>query len=157
MFSFHATRTLRAARTIAAASMIALVATACSDDPTHVEEEPEVATMRIIVGNDTVNVNAKTGAVTGGPIMLTTGQDAAVTVQFLGGNGVADPLVQATTFRLDVTPASTAAATFTRTGPFTGTLRGVQAGNTSVSFALLHLEHDHEEFKWPVSVTVSAQ
>ncbi|MGQ0560965.1 MAG: hypothetical protein ACT443_03720 [Gemmatimonadota bacterium] len=134
---------------------MALLAAACGST-SEPEPEPEVAIMRLTVGAQTINVNAETGAVTGGPITLVANTTTPVSAVFLSANGQAEPLVTDATFRLDVRPAD-ATVTFTRTGPFAGTLRGTTATNTSAEFALFHLEEGHEEFEWPVSITVAGQ
>jgi len=127
--------------------------TACSDT-VEPEEEPEVATMRLIFGNQTVNVNAATGAVTGGPVVIPVG-NTTVRAEFFLSNGQPEPLVTASLFRLDVSPANTALVTFARTGAFSGTLSGLVSGqSTAVTFELFHLEENHGEFDWPVTVTV---
>lgn len=135
---------------------VSLVGAACSDDSTEPDDddEPEVATLRLAVGAQTINVNVQSGVVTGGPILLATNTTTPVTATFLRADGSLEPLITNATFRLDVTPANTNIVTFTRTGPFSGTLRGVAAGSTSVDFSLFHLEEGHSELNRPVSVTV---
>ncbi len=134
--------------------MLAGALVACGDDTVEPEQEPDVATMRITVGTQTINVNAKTGAVTGGPLLLTRGTATTVSVQYLRSNGSADPLVTTADFRTDITPSSTAALSFARTGAFTGTLTGIQAGSTSVNVNLFHLGEGHAEFDWDIPVTI---
>ena len=139
---------------MAALAMVASLA-ACNDDPV-VDDEPNIATMRITIGSQTVDVDVF-GTVTGGPITLTTTVDPAVTVQWLILDGSPDPLVTAAEFELRVEPANTGIVTFTSTGAFTGTLNGVTTGSTTIEFILWHLEEDHDEFGEgvPVPVTVS--
>lgn len=127
---------------------------ACGDDPAAPDDEPKVATMRLVVGAQTVNVS-EGGVVTGGPIVLATGVDVPVVATFLRANGSPDPLVTSATFRLDVQPG-TSAVTFTRTGPFAGTLRGAQSGTTQLSFSLFHLEEGHPDFG-PFTVPATVQ
>lgn len=134
---------------------LTFLTTACSKKTTEPDDEPEVATMRLVVGTQTVNVNASNGAVTGGPIVLAANTNVPVAVTFLRADGSLEPLVTATTFRMDATPAN-ANLTFTRTGPFAGTLRGTAAGATTVEFALFHLAEGHNEFDFDVPVTVTA-
>jgi hypothetical protein len=131
----------------------ALITSACGDDPVNEEPEPDVATMRLVVGTQSITVNANSGAVVGGPIVLPVNTNVGVTATFLRADGSPDPLVTATTFDLDVAPA-VGNVTFTRTGPFTGTLRGTVVGSTVVQFGLLHLAAGHNEFEYNVAVTV---
>ena len=131
----------------------ALIASACGDDPVDAGPEPDVATMRLVVGAQTINVNADNGVVTGGPIVIAANTNVSVTATFLRADGSPDPLVTGSAYGLDVVP-SLPSMTFTRTGPFTGTLRGTVAGSTTVQFGLLHLGPGHTEFEHFVSVTV---
>lgn len=144
---------MRRTKWMAPVLALALMTGACGDDPVNEEPEPDVATMRLVVGTQTITVNANSGAVVGGPIVLPVNTNVTVTATFLRADGTADPLVTATTFDLDVTPAL-GNVTFTRTGPFTGTLRGTVVGSTVVQFGLLHLAEGHNEFEYNVAVTV---
>jgi hypothetical protein len=147
-------RRLSRASFLFGAVALGVAASGCNSG-TEPEEEPEVATMRLVVGSQTINVNARTGVVTGGPIVLAPGATAGVTAQFLLADGAPEPLVTDASFRLDATPANTGIVAFSRTGPFAGTLSGVAAGSTTVVFGLFHLEEGHEEFEWPVAVQVA--
>lgn len=134
------------------AAVVALAA--CSnEDSTAPDNEPEVATIVLTVGTQTVTWNRASGAVTGGPILLTANTNVPVTAVFLRASGAADPLVTASTFELRVTPANNN-VTFTRTGPFAGTLRGTAAGSTSATFALYHLAEAHSEYDFSAAITV---
>jgi hypothetical protein len=132
----------------------AMITSACGSDPVNEEPEPDVATMRLVVGTQTISVNANNGAVTGGPIVLAANTNVPVTATFLRADGLPDPLVTATTFDLDVVVPVGGGVTFTRTGAFAGTLRGTVAGSTTVRFGLLHLAEGHNEFEHNVAVTV---
>jgi hypothetical protein len=134
---------------------VLVIGVACDDDE-PVEPEPEVAVFRLIFPGavpDTVFVDAETGAVTSGPITISV--NSAFTAQFLKDDGTPETIVNDASFRLDVTPTNTAIVTFTRTSPFSGTLNKVTTGSTSISFALFHLEEMHNEFSWPVPITVN--
>ena len=117
--------------------------------------EPDVATMRLTVGTQTINVNAATGTVTGGPITIARNATVNISAQFLTAAGTADPVVTSTSFRFDATSANTGTVAFNRSGSFTGTLTGVAAGTSSINFGLFHIGEGHNEFAWPVSVTVT--
>jgi hypothetical protein len=127
---------------------------ACDDSTPPPAPEPEVATLRLVIGGtDTVSVDVATGVVTSGPITI-----AATTTfmaEFLLANGQPEPLVTDAEFRLDVTPANPGVVTFSRTSAFAGTLNKVSAGATTINFALYHLEEMHNEFDRPVPITVN--
>jgi len=138
---------------IAASFVLALAAGACNES-TDPEPEPEVATMRLTIGAQTINVNAETGAVTGGPITIGSG-NTAVSVQWLKDDGSPEAIVTEADFELAVTSGNTAIVSFSRTGAFTGNLVGGTNGSTTLTFGLFHLGEGHEEFEWPVPVTKS--
>ena len=141
----------RSARRLAAVAIAALAFTACSsDEDAH---EVEVDFMRITANGQVITVNS-TGAATG-TISIVSGEATPVTVDFLDA-AMADALAEhADDFQVDVTPG--AGITFARTGPFAGTLTGSAAGVVSVSFALLHIEENHEDFgPFPVNTRVAA-
>jgi len=147
-----ATRHVRRLLGIITAVSLAGAVAACGDDPVDEEQEPEIATMRLVVGAQTITVN-ESGTVTGGPITIGAA-GATVTASFLRSNGTPDPLVTGAVFQLTVTSDNAGVATFTRTGPFTGTLAGTTNGSTVLRFALLHIEEAHEDFgPFPVSVS----
>jgi hypothetical protein len=129
--------------------------TACDDDPAApAEEEPEVETMRIVVGNQTINVT--TAGVTGGPLVLQVGANN-VSVQFLKANGQQDEIAHGGGFRLEVEPQGGAPVTFTlsATNSFAGTLNATATATGAVlRFSLFHIEEGHEDFG-PFSVTTN--
>ena len=138
-------------RRLAALALIAATAVACKESTDPGEDEPEVSSMRLTVGSSTVTV-AENGAVTGGPLRIST-TDQALSATFLRADGTPESLVTAAEFRLDVTGGT--GITFTRTGPFGGTLRGASAGTVTVNFSLFHLIENHADFgPFPVSVQV---
>jgi hypothetical protein len=140
----------------AALLVAALASTACDDDDlTDLEDEPNVATMRLVVGTQTINVVAATGVVTGGPIVIARGASVNVNATFLTPSGSIDPVVSSTAFRLSATSFNTSVVTFTPIGSFNGLLTGVSAGTTTIEFGLFHQAEQHNEFAWPVTVTVT--
>jgi hypothetical protein len=136
-------------------TLLLLVTAACDDDTTAVEEEPEVATMRLVVGAQTINV-ADDGTVTGGPMTLVVGANT-VTATFLGANGQPEPLVTTAEFQLNVEVLGGAPITFQRSASnaFSGTLTATAAGQgRQLRFSLFHIEEQHEDFG-PFTVTVN--
>lgn len=138
-------------RRVVAAVLLSAFATACKESTDPGEEEPEVASVRLTVGTSTVTV-AENGAVTGGPLRLTTA-DQGLTATFLKADGSVESLVTSAEFRLDVTGGT--GVTFTRTGAFAGNIRGTAGTNTSVNVSLFHLIENHADFgPFPVAVQV---
>ncbi|MDA0330327.1 MAG: hypothetical protein O2958_15145 [Gemmatimonadetes bacterium] len=132
---------------------LSLAVTACGDDMGPEEEEPEVATMRITVGAQSIDV-ADDGTVTGGPISLSVGS-TSISVQFLLANGQPEPLVTDAVFQVNVESDNAGVVSFTRVGAFDGTLVAGAAGSTTVRLALFHIEEAHEDFgPFPVPVVV---
>lgn len=148
---YSATRGLTAAALVIAS----MSATACKKNPTEPSNEPQVASLRVSIGSQTITVS-ETGTVTGGPIVVARNSTTPFTVTFLKADGSVETSVTSSTFRLDVTSDNTATASFTRTGAFSGNLAaGATAGTTIMRFALFHLEEQHNDFgPLPIAVTV---
>lgn len=144
---------VRAARRVATLSLAALSLGLAGCSNTEDAEEVEVDFMRITLGSQEALVNS-TGAVSGA-LSVSNGVATPVTVEFLNA-AMADALAaRADDFQVQVTPGS--GLTFTRTGPFSGTITGSLTGARSASFALLHIEENHEDFgPFPVTITVTA-
>jgi hypothetical protein len=148
----HATTRFRLSlvlRSVVAAC--ALATAACDDDTTEPEDEPEVQTLRLVIGTTTYNIDKGTGLT--GSITLPRSA-STITATFLRADGTVESLVSASTFELRITFANTALATFARTGAFTGTITGVAAGTTTAVVQLFHLEEQHADFERTVNVTV---
>jgi hypothetical protein len=142
-------------RAVPLGAALALAAAVACSDTNESHAEPEVAFMRLTVGGtQTVTVD-EFGTVTGGPITIPVGNTSLV-AEWLRADGTEDPNVHEDDFELRVVPANTGIVTFTRTAAFEGTLNGLQTGSTSASFALFHIEEQHEDFG-PFSVGVTVQ
>ncbi len=140
-------------RRLVAATLLLFVATACKDSTSSEDDEPEIASMRLTVGGASVTV-AENGAVTGGPLRITTANQT-LTAAFLKADGTPeDKVTSDPSFRLEVTGGT--GVTFTRSAPFTGTIRGAAAGSTTVTFSLFHTTENHNDFG-PFPVTVQIQ
>jgi hypothetical protein len=135
-----------------AAALVAVALAACDDDTTDPTDEPQFTTMRLTVGAQTINVN-KSCVVTGGPIVIGT-SNTAFGAQFLLANGSADPIVNTTDFRLDVTVSNTGLLTFVSAAGFTGSFTRITTGSTSVLVELIHIEEQHDEISCTIPVTV---
>jgi hypothetical protein len=143
-------RTRRGLPLLATLLAASTLVSACKDDD-H-DDEPEVATMRLTIGATTINVN-QAGQVAGGPVSIPRNTATPVTAQFLRADGSPDPAVNAQEFELSVAPG--AGITFTRGGPFNGTLTGTAAGQVTVRFGLFHRPENHNDFgPFPVVITV---
>lgn len=152
----HRRITRRPTLRLAVALAIALTASlaACNDSTApEEEEEPEVASMRLTFGNGTTLTVTGAGATPSVriPVGATT-----VAAQFLRADGSADPVVTATTFRLEVAGLA-GGVTFARSGAFGGTLNATTATSTNIpiTFSLFHIEEQHDDFgPFTVNVTV---
>lgn len=141
----------RVARVLLAS--LALAALACDDTTAPVQDpEPEVASMRLTVGTQTVTFNGAT--VTGAPILLKVGTPTTVSAVWLKADGSVDAVASsASKFELKVVPAASSVS-YTKTSAFAGTLSGSAATSTSATFALFHLAEQHEDFG-PVSIAIT--
>jgi hypothetical protein len=146
-------KTLAFGRTLRAAAALALVgfAGACNDSTTTAHPEPDVASVRITVGAQVVNIS-ETGQQTG---TLTIAQGTTpVTVAWLRADGSADPVVNSEEFEVRLVPQGSAGISFTPAGPFAGTLSATSAGQKVVQVQLYHLEEAHDEFGQNLTLTV---
>lgn len=135
------------------AAVVALAATAsaCSDDPTGEEPEPEVAYVRITVGSQSVTVNA--GGTQTGTLTVPRGQ-SAVTVAYFRDDNTVEDLVSSDEFEFRLVPRTgTAGVTFTSSGAFGGTLNTSTAGQKSLDVELYHLEEGHPDFTTILTLT----
>lgn len=141
-------------------------AVACSDT-TNPKPEPDIASMRIVVGSgaSALTVNVSGSCVASQPISITVNTTTAMTVTFLNAAGQPDPVANdPAIFRLagnaDVPggpePAPTPTSiVWARTGPFAGTLRGsVATTSGSVALSALHIDEGHADFGCNVPIVV---
>lgn len=136
---------------IAAAAALVVGLTACDDDPTDVEPEPDVEAVRLVIGTTTVTISG--GVVTGGPVTIPVG-DTNVTATFLNSAGVQDPIAHSDEFELRIESSDDAIASFTSTGDFTGTIHGNATGSAVLDIQLFHIAEQHEDFEQPLPITV---
>jgi hypothetical protein len=150
-------RTSTRSAAIAAAVLLALGA--CAPDPTSFHEEEHVDRVELVSGGTTLaGWEAESDAWTGSLAVGVGLQTALVDVVFFDHDGEAiafDP-----DHYLEVVVADGSVAAFEQDGPgaFSGRLRGLQAGATSIIFNLKHgvLPVGHlEEDTSPLPVTVS--
>lgn len=139
------------------AGLLALAALAgCSDDEGSAPPppEPDVAILRIEVGNQVITVDAA-GTVTGGPIIVPRGL-VDLTMEFLDATDQPDPVVTPDAFEGRVFSLSETVVEPTRTGPFEFSLNAKVATTTTLAFDLRHLDPDHTDFG-PVDVDIEVQ
>ena len=125
--------------------------TACGDDDEADDHEDVPATMEITVAGQTVLVT-ETGAVTGGPITIAAGQTAPLTAVFRADDG--DVLTFDSDYELRGASNASGIITFARNGQFTGTVTGVAAGTTTITFQLFHIPEGHDDFEQSVPFVV---
>jgi hypothetical protein len=127
------------------ASLSAL--TACEDDPVE-PEEPEIGTVRLTIGSQTVNLAP------GATVSVTvSGATNAVSATFLGEDGSALTL-DGSEFELRLIPRTTGRVTYTRSASFSGSLARVAAGSVLVDVQIFHLIENHEDFEAVLNMTV---
>ena len=149
-------RALRRSISLCATAVLVTLAAGCGDDGVSSDAgDPaaQVATMRLVVGNQTVTVRRSDGAVTGGPIAIGPGT-TTLTATFLDGSG--SPVTGLGDLELQITPANAAQLTFTRTSAFGGTLNRlvVAPATTQINVQLWHQDERHADFG-PFNLQVS--
>jgi hypothetical protein len=125
---------------------------ACDEDPVEPDEHAEeLAEVRLTVGSQTLTIN-EGGAQ--GDLTIPNGP-SSVTATFLAGDGDAVTL-DGEEFEIRLNTQNAAIVTFTRTGPFAGTLTGVADGSAVVAVSVFHKEEGHDDFG-PFNVNVTVQ
>jgi hypothetical protein len=137
-----------------AAVLLAIAATtACERNPIEFDDEPDIAAVRLSVGNQVVTIN-ESGVQTPASVTVPMGT-TAISAQFLRSDGQVETRVTSDVFRLEIVPSSAPGVTFTRTGPFAGTLNATTAGTKTVEVQAFHIEEGHEDFGQSFTFTVS--
>ncbi len=148
-------------RALVMGAMLATVtlATACGDDdPTGVDEEPEIDRVLLTVGTTTLTVPLN-GAITGGPVSIRANTATPVSARFVRQDGTDDPIVTSEAdFQLRVVRVSGPALTFalSTANRFAGTITATGSGTAIVDPQLFHVGENHDDFSRPgVSITVT--
>ena len=148
---------LRSPASLALVSLLALGACdAGQTDP--VETEPDIASMILNVDTD-VEYTATENGFALQTLTTTSGGFIINSAEFLRPGGDPETAVDQEHFRLGVAGDANggplpAGVVFTRSGPFSGSLAGIQEGQTfAVYFTLGHVEPEHNDFG-PVALTV---
>jgi hypothetical protein len=149
-------------RTLALFAVLSLiVASACGDDGTPPEPEPDIAFARVTVGTNTVEINNSNGIQTPASLPLTVNSNNAMSVRFLGDNQQDEPIVAAERANLELrVPDLPTGWTFTFNpgggsgATFTATIRPTQTGSRALTLQLFSTDHDHEEFERTLTVNV---
>jgi hypothetical protein len=127
------------------AVLLALAAIAgCRGITDDDDNEVPIAAVRLTIGTQTVTINQETGAQSNA-VTLAANAPTAITAVALRADGQVETLVTAADFELRVTPV-TNNVTFTRTGPFSGTITRTAAGAATVQVSFWHLAEGHPEF-----------
>jgi hypothetical protein len=125
---------------IAVLALIPLAA-ACEEDGdggTDVDVGEEVATIRLTMGSQSVDISSV--GVVSGTLDIPRGA-TQLTASFLRANGTSIALPSTGTFQINVTPTNTARVTVARVSNFVVTLNGLQTGAVGLSVELHHGSH----------------
>jgi hypothetical protein len=143
-------------------ALTAFAASACGDDSTPPEPEPEIATIRVTVGTSTpVDINTTANPwVYSGTITLVANQANAVSFRFLGADGQDEPIIAAERANIELRLENLAAGWgFTATGgsgaTFTATITPTGTGSFIPLLRLVNAEHGHDEVNHVINVTVT--
>jgi hypothetical protein len=148
----------RASMAMSLASLLALGACdAGQTDPT--DQEPEIATMVMEV-NQGVEFTATSSGFSLQTLVLDNIGFTISSAEFLRADGNPETVINLEDFRLAVAGDADGGplpegVVFTRSGPFSGSVSGIQEGQSlQVFISLYHIEPEHEDFG-PVALTVS--
>ena len=156
--------TRRIPRALALLGAVATLTTACDDDPTESENEPDTSRVVLTISGgaaaQTVTWNTDNGSVTPSTLTIPAGQTRSVTAQFLRPDNTPDPVITASDFRLDFKVVSGTGITVTKNGNLAATLTAGSTAAQSVTFTLelVHLAANHAEYtSSPGALTVTVQ
>ncbi len=146
---------IRIPRLVPLFAVIILAAAFAGCKKDEAEAEPDVNSLTLMVGSQSVTVS-NNGTVTGGPILITRPATPTITATFKNSAGVMDPIAHGGNFQMNVTSANTGLLTFTRTSAFVGTLSTTATGSTQITISLFHIAEGHDDFgPFPVPVTIN--
>ena len=113
---------------------------ACSEDSDPIDNDDPadaIVMIRLRIGQQTVDI---TEAGASRAVDVPRGATALdATFHNAAGNSVTLPTNS--TYALDVVSSNTGRLTFTRTGPFAGTLNGLQTGPATLAVSIVHGSH----------------
>lgn len=134
---------------------LALLVACESDVLDGLIDEPNVASMRIVLGTQAININCTNGT-TSGPITLSQGAMINLSATFFTPDGDVDPNVTQASFQLNVTTGGSVGFQRNNVNPFAGTLTAGGAGTSQTLFALYNIETQQNECgPWPVTTVVN--
>lgn len=142
---------LRRTRFLALAFLALTAISACGDDPTEPDPEPQVASVRLTVGANSVTVST-----TASPTLNVASGTNTVTAEWLRADGSVESIVTDAEFELRIAQVSGTSFTWTATGARSGTLlmTGLSAGgSTAAQVSLFHKAEQHSDFG-PLTFTV---
>lgn len=141
---------------VAALALLATIA-ACGDDPVEPEDEPEIQTLTLTVGANSITIDKTTGAASGQlPVPAGT---STMTAVWKKSDGSLEALVTSAEFDLKVTPTTPANLSWTPTGAFGGALTttGLASNQTTTAqVSLFHKAEQHDDFG-PYTITIRVQ
>lgn len=137
----------RAVRTAALLSTLALAVTACDDDPTAVEDEPDIESVRLVVtpsGGTATTYTVTANGATPSPVQLRVGTSTIVATP-LDANG--QTIAEASEFELRMSGLPTG-VTFTQSGTLSATIAATAATttNANVSAIMWHRSEGHDDY-----------
>jgi hypothetical protein len=119
--------------------------------------DPEVASLRLTVGNQLVTID-RNGSVVGGPIVLRAGVTASVSAVFVQTSGLPDPRVTPAEYQLNLSSVIQPSCLVyepSTTDPFAGTMRCDAPGATlAIRLSLHHVERQRD-YWGPFNATVT--
>jgi hypothetical protein len=135
---------------VAALGLIAMVvaAGACRSATEPHDHEPDVHAVRLNFNNGAQIVTIVEGQV-GASVNLAAGTSASVSAQWLDDDDHVINDITGDEFELRIV-----GRTFTRTGPFAGTISGLVTGSNVVTVQLWHLIEAHDDFEVQLNIIV---
>lgn len=144
----------RSVRHVAFALFAATALVACNDDPAAPDPEPQVASVRLTVGANSVTITT-----TSSPTLTVASGTNTVAAEWLRADGSVESIVTDAEFELRIAQVSGTSFTWTATGARSGTLvmTGLPSGgSTAARVSLFHKGEQHDDFG-PLTFTLRVQ
>lgn len=139
-------------RTFAGVAALALVATACEEDPVGPDDEPDTTQIVLTIGTgataQVVTWTTASGSVVPTNVNIPAGPPRVFTATFLRADGSVDPVINELEFRLDFTATGGAGVTVGKTNNLAGTITASGTAGQSVTFTLglVHILEGHYDY-----------
>lgn len=116
--------------------VVALVG--CDNDPVSSDDHPDPASLQVVAPEAGLTITAISDTKAFGNIIVAEGVQYKLSIEFLNEDGTLFNHGSDEFLEVNIENASLAEWIADASGSFTGTIRGVNAGTTTIQFSLIH-------------------